>query len=29
MTANVRHFEAWARLAVSAGLDVTVVPYQP
>jgi predicted nucleic acid-binding protein len=29
VTANVRHFEAWARLAVRAGLDVAVIPYQP
>jgi len=26
VTANLRHFEPWARLAVSAGLDVTVRP---
>jgi predicted nucleic acid-binding protein len=26
LTANVRHFEAWARLARRAGLDVTVAP---
>jgi hypothetical protein len=24
VTANLRHFEAWRRLAVAAGLDVTV-----
>jgi len=28
VTANVRHFEAWATLAVRAGSDVTVIPYQ-
>jgi predicted nucleic acid-binding protein len=26
LTANLRHFEAWERLAHSAGLDVTVQP---
>ena len=26
VTANVRHFEAWARLATAASLDVTIRP---
>jgi predicted nucleic acid-binding protein len=29
LTTNLRHFEAWARLAVRAGFDVVVTPYQP
>lgn len=29
VTANVRHFGSWARLASRAGLDVIVTPYQP
>jgi predicted nucleic acid-binding protein len=28
VTANVRHFESWARLATAAGLDVAVIPYE-
>ncbi len=28
VTANVRHFGPWARLASGAGLDVVVTPYQ-
>jgi predicted nucleic acid-binding protein len=27
ITANVRHFQAWARLAVRAGFDAVVTPY--
>jgi predicted nucleic acid-binding protein len=29
VTANVRHFAVWARLASRAGLDVAVTAYQP
>jgi predicted nucleic acid-binding protein len=29
VTANVRHFAPWARLAARAGLDVVVTAYQP
>src|SRR3990172_12129862 len=29
VTADVRHFEAWAQVARNAGLDVAVVPYSP
>jgi hypothetical protein len=29
LTANGRHFETWATLAVAAGLDVTVTPIHP
>jgi hypothetical protein len=29
VTANIRHFEVWAKLASAAGLDVAVTPYQP
>ncbi|MGH2369424.1 MAG: type II toxin-antitoxin system VapC family toxin [Chloroflexota bacterium] len=29
VTANVRHFQVWAGLATSAGLDVAVRPHEP
>lgn len=29
LTMNVRHFQAWARLAAGAGLNIVVTPYQP
>ena len=29
LTANLRHFDVWARLARAAGLDVTVTPFRP
>jgi predicted nucleic acid-binding protein len=28
LTANLRHFEAWAKLAAAARLDVTVAPFE-
>jgi predicted nucleic acid-binding protein len=29
LTANLRHFDAWAQLARAAGMDVTVAPFPP
>ncbi len=28
LTANLRHFETWAKLATAARLDVTVAPFE-